>query len=168
MYYPTDRITHTTAFVIPVEEHWLERENNKVATVQNEMAQMNCNHLIINTYNEITKVWCFYFWRHTNTHTHSLTYTHTCTFTHIYKHTHTHTFTKTHTHMRHIHSHTNSQTLIHAHTLTHTYTHTCYSFQSAARLLLCSSSHRLENTYHGICSTSRGALAGTRNSAMCY
>ena len=26
MYHPTDRITHTTAFVIPVVEHWLERE----------------------------------------------------------------------------------------------------------------------------------------------
>ena len=26
MHHPTDRITHTTAFVIPVVEHWLERE----------------------------------------------------------------------------------------------------------------------------------------------
>ena len=26
MYHPTDRITHTTAFVTPVVEHWLERE----------------------------------------------------------------------------------------------------------------------------------------------
>ena len=26
MHYPTDRITHTTAFVTPVLEHWLERE----------------------------------------------------------------------------------------------------------------------------------------------
>ena len=26
MYCPTDRITHTTAFVIPTVEHWLERE----------------------------------------------------------------------------------------------------------------------------------------------
>ena len=26
MHYPTDRIAHTTAFVIPVVEHWLERE----------------------------------------------------------------------------------------------------------------------------------------------
>ena len=25
-YHPTDRITHTTAFVTPVVEHWLERE----------------------------------------------------------------------------------------------------------------------------------------------
>ena len=26
MYYPKDRITHTTAIVTPVVEHWLERE----------------------------------------------------------------------------------------------------------------------------------------------
>ena len=25
-HHPTDRIAHTTAFVIPVVEHWLERE----------------------------------------------------------------------------------------------------------------------------------------------
>ena len=28
------------------------------------------------------------------------------------------------------------------------------------------SSHREDNTYHGLCYTSRGALAGTRNSSM--
>ena len=26
MHHPTDRITHTTAYVTPVMEHWLERE----------------------------------------------------------------------------------------------------------------------------------------------
>ena len=26
MHHPTDRITHTTAFVTPVVEHWLKRE----------------------------------------------------------------------------------------------------------------------------------------------
>ena len=26
MHHPTDMITHTTAFVTPVVEHWLERE----------------------------------------------------------------------------------------------------------------------------------------------
>ena len=26
MHHPTDRITHTTAFVTPVVEHWLDRE----------------------------------------------------------------------------------------------------------------------------------------------
>ena len=32
MHYPTDRITHTTAFVTPVVEHWLEREIAQWAT----------------------------------------------------------------------------------------------------------------------------------------
>ena len=26
MHHPTDRVTHTTAFVTPIVEHWLERE----------------------------------------------------------------------------------------------------------------------------------------------
>ena len=34
------------------------------------------------------------------------------------------------------------------------------------RLLLYAPSHRQDSTYHGLCYTSRGALAGTRNSSM--
>ena len=41
-----------------------------------------------------------------------------------------------------------------------------YSFRLAARVLLYASSHRQDNTYHGLCYTSRGAQAGTRNSSM--
>ena len=41
-----------------------------------------------------------------------------------------------------------------------------YSFRLAARVLLYASSHRQDNTYPSLCYTSRGALAGTRNSAM--
>ena len=29
MHHPTDKIAHTTAFVTPVVEHWLEREIEK-------------------------------------------------------------------------------------------------------------------------------------------
>ena len=36
----------------------------------------------------------------------------------------------------------------------------------AARVLLYASYNRQDNTYHGLCYTSRGALAGTRNSSM--
>ena len=42
--------------------------------------------------------------------------------------------------------------------------HIGYSFRLAARVLLYAPSHRQDNTYHGLCYTSRGALAGTRNS----
>ena len=42
--------------------------------------------------------------------------------------------------------------------------HMGYSFRLAARVLLYAPSHRQDSTYHGLCYTSRGALAGTRNS----
>ena len=44
--------------------------------------------------------------------------------------------------------------------------HMGYSFRLTARVLLYAPSHRQDITYHGVCYTSRGALAGTRNSSM--
>ena len=44
--------------------------------------------------------------------------------------------------------------------------HIGYSLRLAARVPLYAPSHRQDNTYHGLCYTSRGALAGTRNSSM--
>ena len=41
-----------------------------------------------------------------------------------------------------------------------------YSYRVTARVLLYAPSHRQDNTYHGLCYTSRGALAGARNSSM--
>ena len=41
--------------------------------------------------------------------------------------------------------------------------HMGYSFRLTARVLLYAPSHRQDNTYHSLCYTSRGALAGTRN-----
>ena len=35
-----------------------------------------------------------------------------------------------------------------------------------SKSFLYASSHRHDNTYHGLCYTSRGALAGTKNSSM--
>ena len=40
--------------------------------------------------------------------------------------------------------------------------HMGYSFRLTARVLLYPPSHRQDSTYHGLCYTSRGALAGTR------
>ena len=34
MHHPTDRITHTTAFVTPVVEHWLETRNSSMGSPQ--------------------------------------------------------------------------------------------------------------------------------------
>ena len=46
------------------------------------------------------------------------------------------------------------------------YRHIGYSLRLTARVLLYAPSHRQDNTYHGLCCTSRGALAETRNSSM--
>ena len=45
--------------------------------------------------------------------------------------------------------------------------HISYSYRLTARVRLYAPSHRQDNTYHGLCYTSRGALAGTRNSSSC-
>ena len=49
-----------------------------------------------------------------------------------------------------------------------THCHHCmgYSFQLVARDLLYAPSHRQDSIYHGLCYTSRGALAVARNSSM--
>ena len=44
--------------------------------------------------------------------------------------------------------------------------HIGYSYRLPARVLLYAPSHRQDNTYHGLCYTSRGALAGMRKSSM--
>ena len=44
--------------------------------------------------------------------------------------------------------------------------HIGYSYGLTPRALLHALSHRQDDTYHGLCYTSRGALAGTRNSSM--
>ena len=44
--------------------------------------------------------------------------------------------------------------------------HIGYFYQLPARVLLYAPSHRQDNTYHGLCYTSHGALAGTRNSSI--
>ena len=44
--------------------------------------------------------------------------------------------------------------------------HTGYSWRLTARVLLYAPSHRQDSTYNGLCYTSRGALAGTRNSSV--
>ena len=46
--------------------------------------------------------------------------------------------------------------------------HIGYSYRLTARVLLYAPSHRQDNTYHGLCYTSHGALAGTRNSSWVH
>ena len=44
--------------------------------------------------------------------------------------------------------------------------HIGYSYRLTARVLLYAPSHRQDSTYHSLCYTSRGTLAGTRNSSV--
>ena len=44
--------------------------------------------------------------------------------------------------------------------------HIGYSYRLTSRVLLYAPYHRQDSTYHGLCYTSRGALARTRNSSM--
>ena len=44
--------------------------------------------------------------------------------------------------------------------------HIGYSYRLTARVLLYAPCHRQDNTNHGLCYTSRGALAGTRKGSM--
>ena len=44
--------------------------------------------------------------------------------------------------------------------------HIGYSYRLTARFVLYAPSHRQDNTYHGLCYASRGALAGAINSSM--
>ena len=44
--------------------------------------------------------------------------------------------------------------------------HIGYSYRLTARVLLYAPSHRQDSTYHSVCYTSHGALAGMRNSSM--
>ena len=46
------------------------------------------------------------------------------------------------------------------------FVHIGYSYRITARILLYVPPHRQDNTYHDLYYTSRGALAGTRNSSM--
>ena len=132
---------------------------------------------------------------HTSIHTH--TYIHTYIHTHIYIHTSIHTYihhsihTYIHTHI-HTHSYTHTEREMFYLTTHSTHfiyrymasdiwlttilivrketrcRHIGYSYRLTARVLLYAPSLRQDNTYHGLCYTSRGALVGTRNSSMGY
>ena len=44
MHHPTDRIAHTTAFVTPVVEHWLEREITQWVHPMNDPSDYPSHH----------------------------------------------------------------------------------------------------------------------------
>ena len=126
MHHPTYRITHTTAFVTPVVEHWLERENIPTSGV------LKTTYVVLHIVTRERERELFYLT------THSTHFIHGYMASDIWLRTIL--IVRKETRCRHI----------------------GYSYQLTARVLLYAPSHRQDNTYHGLCYTSRGALAGTR------
>ena len=145
MHHPTDRIAHTTAFVTPVVEYWLERDISWSLTCYKTREVLNSPRQNTSKTCELTRTQCNQ--REREREMFYLT-THSTHFIYGYMASdiwlRTILIRREETRCRHI----------------------GYSFRLAARVLLYAPSHRQESTYHGLCYTSRGALAGTRNSSM--
>ena len=149
MHHPTYRIAHTTAFVTPVAEHWLEREIAQWVHPMKDRSDDPSHHertLLPRSYISLpTKPMA-----KTGVREREMFYltTHSTHFIYGYMALdiwlRTILIVRKETRCRHI----------------------GYSYRLAARVLLYAPSHRQDNTYHGLCYTSRGALAGTRNSSM--
>ena len=134
MHHPIDRIAHTTTFITPVVEHWLERDINfSIQPVFHDW----CNK---------GRGMCYPVWDgrekmfYLTTHSTHFIYGYMASDIWL----RTIPIVRKETRCRHI----------------------GYSYRLTARVLLYAPSHRQDNTYHGLCYTSRGALAGTRNSSM--
>ena len=138
MHRPTDRIAHTTAFVTPVIEH---------------IDVTLCLHLPISSKSSFI-----------------------CTIPHSQDNPH-HCFCYTNreremfyltTHLTHfIYGYMASDIWLRTILIVRKETrcrHIGYSYRLTARVLLYAPSHTQDNTYHGLCYTSRGAQGGTRNS----
>ena len=149
MHHPTDCIAHTTAFVTPVVEHWLEREIAQWVHPMKDQSDDSSHHeRSVNEKLVSQQFACkpnlsiegrkemFYLTTHS---------------THF------------------IYGYMASDLWLRTILIVREETRCChigYSFQLTARVLLYAPSHRQDNTYHGLCYTSRGALAGMRNSSM--
>ena len=140
MHNPTDRITHTMAFVTPVMEHWLEWE---IAQWVHHEGSTGCWKTSLCNGHQTDSCLC-YIRKEGN----------------VLFNDALNTFYLRSYGVRHMvkdHSVSIEETC---------YRHMGYSFRLAARVLLYASSHRQDNTYHNLCYTSRGALAEMGNSSM--
>ena len=119
MHHPLDMIVHTTAFVTPVMEHWLEREIARWVHPMKDPSDDPSHHertLLPRSYISLRGYTVSDIWQRIAD-------------------------SERGTRCRHM----------------------GYSFRIIARVILYTPSHRQDSTYHSLCYTSRGALAGTRN-----
>ena len=143
MHHPTDSIAHTTAFVTPVVEPWLEREIAQWVHPMKDRSDDPSHHertLIPRSYISLPSPSIEREMFYLTTHSTHFIYGYIASDIWL----RTILIVRKETRCRHI----------------------GYSYRLAARVLLYAPSHRQDNTYHGLCYTSRGALAGTRNSSM--
>ena len=142
MHYPTDRIAHTTTFVTPVVEHWLERETAQWVNPMKDRSDDTSHH-------ERTLLPRSYI---------SLPHTHRKEGNALFNDALNTFYLRLYGigYMVNDHSDSERENPLPSHRLL---------FPLAARIPLYASSHRQDNTYHGLCYTSRGTLAGTKNSS---
>ena len=167
MHHPTDRITHITAFVTPVLEHWLESEIaqwvHNEGSIRLSIAPTHINYL---GYRDIKlqREGCI------GLKNLPIDLFLNCSVLKPILREREMFYLTTHsTHF--IYSYMASDIWLRTILLVRKETrcrHIGYSYHLTARVLLhvYAPSHRQDNTYHGLCYTSRGALAGTRNSSM--
>ena len=143
MHHPTDRIAHTTSFVTPVMEHWLEWEI------------VQCVH------NEGSIQWPVAPWANALTmELHFIPILHRKEGKILVNDVLTHLISNT----------VVWGMWLRAIQIIREEIHSChftgYSFQLAARDILYAPFHRWDITYHGLCFTNSGVLRGMRNSSV--
>ena len=139
MHHPTDRIVHTTAFITPVVEHWLEREIAQwvYPTTHRTMSERSNHGATSRSSVQIEREREMFYLT-----THSTHFIYGYMALDIWLRTIL--IVRKETRCRHI----------------------GYSYRLTARVILYAPSLSKDSTYHGLCYASRGALAGTRNSSM--
>ena len=192
MHHPTDRITHCTAFVTPVVEHWLEREISQwvhpmkdrfddpsLHLPPGEMFDLERRNFILTA---VLQLWSLdsaltaggHLLTHPSANTISESYMESFSWSiggiciQCYGGRKEMFYLTTHsTHF--IYGYIASNIWLRTILIVRKETrcrHIGYSFRLAARVLLYAPSHRQDSTYHSLYYTSRRALAGTRNSSM--
>ena len=149
MHFPTDRITHTTAFDGPVVDHCNLKpklQMHPLCRIDRMIEAFTGGHSITwatshssrrlaRPRHDEGRKWYTptHLYTYTPTHLHAYTPTHLHTYTpthihytHIYLHTYTHAYVHTYTHLHtytptHLHTYTHT----HIHTYTRTHVHTC-------------------------------------------
>ena len=164
--HPIDRIVRTTAFGTPVVEHWLEREIAQWVHPMKDRSDDPSHHertLLPRSYISLQK-----------TEQEQRTFSQLNTVLKRYRRCDCSSSRERERQIFHLTTH--STHFIYGYMASDIWLRTIlivrkeircrhigYCYRLTARVILYAPSHRQDNTYHGLCYTSRRALAGTRN-----